>query len=456
MIRRSILAFACLALSSCIDGTGPRPRPGTTTNEPPPEERAQLLWFETVPRVIVQGRSDSIVVNVGVTGNVDGVFLQPRTGNQLALTRTSDGVYTIRIHPSLLLFGYRTGDLRHLAGFLEVTGEGLPQQEFLHVNVKDVTIPSVSFNSLPGQAQASAHILNLRVDALTVGNEVPAAVIRTLYDHFPDDYTFIAVIEQVHSAKEPFLIPVRNDITGIGLASFDRGAQYGSGARLEAIIQYPNAIDFDLAQTDNLHEIAHRWMNYTTQPSLALGRPHWPISSAAYGILGLHNPATGEWDPFPFEIVRQSDGNHILRTADQPRSFNDLELYLMGLMPPDSVRTHFVFVNQNQRLQVRLNGLLLGAVDSVRVADIVTADGPRTPSTTNARRDFRLATIVLTKGGLMNADEMAFFDYMAARGEQRVALPFFDAINRGTTLPFYVATGGRAILTTLLRLAQPN
>jgi hypothetical protein len=192
-------------------------------------------------------------------------------------------------------------------------------------------------------------------------------------------------------------------------------------------------------------------MNYSTHPLLALGRPHWPLSSAAFGVMGWSDPQTRVSIAFGFDIVRQGDGTHLLRSTDLPRSFNDLELYMMGLLPADSVRTHIVFADQNQSAQVRNNGVLRGAVDSVRIADIVARDGPRVPAAAIAPREFRLATIVLSRNGLLTLDEMAFYDYMAARGEQRVALPFSDAITRGTTLPFYVATGGRATLTTALR-----
>ena len=450
---RSSVVIAALLLAACIDGTGPRPRPGTSTTEPEPENPAALLWYETQPRVITHGRADSIEINVGVSGAVTAVQYQPRTGPQIQFRRVSDSLYTTKVHQSTLLFGYQTSNLRQITGILQVVGDGPTDEIFLFVNVKDATVPAVPVITLPGGAQASPHVFNVRVDNLNVGGEVAPTVLRNLFDNFGDNYTFVAVIEQVHSANASFYTGVRNSITGLGIASFDRGATYNSPAKLEGIAHFPNPVEFDVAQTSNLRLLSHRWMNFSTHPSLALGRPLWPLSSLAAGVLGWSHPQTREPQLFPFEIVRQSDGTHLLRSADQTRVYNDMELYFMGLLPGDSVRTHIVFLDQNQQAQIRINGVLRGAVDSVRVSDIVARDGVRVPSSATAPREFRLATIALSRNRLLTQDEMAFFDYMAARGEQRVGVPFFDGTNRGTTLPMFVATGGRATLITTLSTA---
>jgi hypothetical protein len=448
MRRFSIVAV--LLLTACTDGT--RPRPGASTTEPEPENPVTLLWYETQPRVVTHGRADSIELNVGVSGDVDAVQYQPRSGPLIQLRRLTDSLYTVKVHPNTLLFGYQSGNLHQLTGLLQVVGEGLTDEIFLTVNVKDATVPAVNVNSLPGSAQSSQHVFNLRVDALATDTVSPL-VVRTLLDNFGDNYTFVTVIDQVQAPLAPSYIAVRNDVTGLGIARFDRGATYNSAAKLEGILHFPNASDFDLAQTTNLRVLSHRWMNFSTQPSLALGRPLWPLSSLAGGVLGWSQPQNRQPLLFPFEIVRQADGTHTLRGADQIGAYNDMELYLIGMLPGDSVRTHFVFVDQNQVVQVRAGGVLRGAVDSVRVADIVARDGIRTPSSAASPRDFRAATIVLSRNRLLTQDEMAFFDYMAARGEQRVALQYFDGTSRGTTLPFFVATGGRATLATLLSVA---
>ncbi len=58
---------------------------------------------------------------------------------------------------------------------------------------------------------------------------------------------------------------------------------------------------------------------------------------------------------------------------------------------------------------------------------------------------------MLSRGSLLTADELAFFDAMAARGSAETELPYTSGFSRGTTLPFYLATGGRARLDMRIR-----
>jgi hypothetical protein len=88
------------------------------------------------------------------------------------------------------------------------------------------------------------------------------------------------------------------------------------------------------------------------------------------------------------------------------------------------------------------------------MAAIIARDGVRKPAAADAPHSFQLATIVLSRGGVLTRDEMSFFEYMAARGEQHNATIFFNGFLRGTTLPFYAATQGRATLVTNLKASN--
>jgi hypothetical protein len=122
---------------------------------------------------------------------------------------------------------------------------------------------------------------------------------------------------------------------------------------------------------------------------------------------------------------------------------------LMGLVSTSGVRPHIVF--RDQSMQVQPNSILPGPVDTVRIADIVAANGARSPSAAVAQRDFRIATVVLSRGRLLTPDEMAFFDHMAARGASENVLQYTQGTSRGETKPFYLATGQRARLITRVR-----
>jgi hypothetical protein len=95
------------------------------------------------------------------------------------------------------------------------------------------------------------------------------------------------------------------------------------------------------------------------------------------------------------------------------------------------------------------DGTILAAT-TFTVADYVATNGERVPSTASAQRDFTMACLVLTYGRLMTASEMSFFDAACARAETRTGLTTVDGLATEQASGFYLATGGRATLTTKL------
>ena len=63
-----------------------------------------------------------------------------------------------------------------------------------------------------------------------------------------------------------------------------------------------------------------------------------------------------------------------------------------------------------------------------------------------------MASIILSADRLLTEDEMAFFDYMAARGEATNELPYTLGLASGITKPFYLATQGLGTLSTTMVL----
>lgn len=446
MRRRLWLAVAGLLVTGCIDGSV-RPRPGTTTE--PDEPDASLFWFDVQPRVITHGQTDSVRLTIALEGEPQTVHVQLRTGALITVPRAANNTYAVSLPVASLLLGYRVADLHYNGAVLLITSQDGSSESYpVFLNVRDVSVPGAEVRALAPGVQSSAHVVNIRYDDLFVGSTIPTAVLRAFYDEFTDDYTFVAVVSQVSAPRERSYQPVRNTTRGLGQQLFDNGSTYGSAAKLEGIIGYPDAAFFDLAETGNLHDIAHRWMNWSTVSSIAIGKPHWPLSTFANGVMGFQD-AFGR-RVLPFVFTKQPDDTYRVDVAETPRRFNDLELYYMGLLPGDSVAQHVVFLNQAQQSQFRQGGVLSGTLDTVTVAKIVARDAARVPSSTTSPKSFRLTTIVLSRNGLLSNSEMSFFEYMAARGEAREPLPYSMGGSSGTTLPFYLATGQRATLITSL------
>jgi hypothetical protein len=445
IFRSLLIPIGLFAAVACEDSAGPRPRPGDAPVAPPaPQSTVHSYW--TDPRVVVPGVTDSVRVYLRLTDTAT-VHLHTRTGAYMPL-RENNGVYQVSVAASALLAAYRTGDLHYLGGLFEISNSS--EQVYLPLNVRDATVPAVNVRALGNGVQATARVLNLRYDGDLAGT-IPNSLIREVYRFLGDEYDFIALIEAVHSPRNRMYMGVRNQVGGIGVPRFDHGRTYGSETRLQGIVLYPHDDGFDLAETGNLHELAHRWVNFTRVSALLPGAPHWPLSDLAYGIMGRSDARTGQPIEFPYQFVPQDDGGMLVQRAERPAAFNDLELYLMGLLPADSVRPHLVFRDQSLASQVRHNAILRGTVDTIRVADLVTTEGARDPAAAKAQRTFTIATVVLSRGRLLTNSEVSFFEHMAARGEAQTTLPYAAGSVTGLTKPFYLATGGRGRIDAKLR-----
>jgi hypothetical protein len=271
---------------------------------------------------------------------------------------------------------------------------------------------------------------------------------QRFYSHFPDAYDFLAIVAEPRFTENRHYHCVRNSIQGIGMGLFDGSQGYGSAGRLMGIVHYPVGVFFDFGETGTSHEVAHHAANWLSVPAMQGVQAHWPISSLARGILSING-----WASFPYALTPLGGGDYRLDGAQATQTFNDMELYLMGLVPASQVGEHFVFVNQNQPL---CDGCILyGPSATLRVADVIAQHGPRVPAYPDAPRTFRLATIVVSMDRLLTPREMAFLDHFAARGEATQPLPYTLGFSRGTTLPFYLATGGRGSFVTSLAPQAP-
>jgi hypothetical protein len=448
MLRRRAVPWllACAVLAACGDALGVRQRPGTEL--PPSTEpgNGQLLWYELDPRVLTPTGTGQVRITARFTSDVSARIVLRTT--VYPFERAGTAWQTI-VPEAEMLELYRAGDLHHVAGRIEISND--PTNYTVVVNVAPSGFQPVSIVSLGSGVKASPRVLNLRSDSVYGGRNVPTAIVKDVYRYLGDHYDFLMIVEAVRSTNNRFFLGTRNQVSGLGLTQFDQGRTYGSNAQLQGIVHFPSDDYFDLAETGTLHELAHRWINHTRSPVLP-GAPHWPISDLAYGVMGRNLPNSKQAVSFPFQLEPQANGSYIVRRTTPATEFNDLELYLLGLLPADSVSPHIVFRNQAQTGQVRTDGNLQGPVDTVRVGDVIAREGARAPAYPVAPRVFTVATVVLSRGRLLSNAELAFYDHMALRGEALTTLSYQAGLLRGDTKPFFVATGGRGRLQTILRL----
>jgi hypothetical protein len=317
----------------------------------------------------------------------------------------------------------------------------------LFINVLDDEIPEVPVEALGSDMQASPHLVNFYMPGILPANLDAREIARRFYREYTDSYDFINIVSAPSYAANRYHFQVSNGVEGIGISRFDRSAEYGSAGRLQGINRFPIPGLFDMGEKTALHEIGHQWMNYLSLPTLRAGTPHWPVSSLARGIMGW-NLQGGQGGDFPYDFVSLGNGEYRLVSDNaRPAAYNDMELFLMGLIPAEAVGPHFVFPDQRQ--SVCSGGVWKGGI-SLSVEDVARADGTRSPAFPHSRTDFAVATIFVSTLAPLSRGEMAFFDYFAARGEATTPLRFSSGFAKGTALPFALATGGRGSLSTRL------
>jgi len=395
-----------------------------------------VVWTKFDPGAVRVGRTDPAILDVQTSGAVNGVALDYAGGGRLNLTASGPNRWTASVDAAHLLASYSADSVNHhFVGFLRLLGSSgqtlSTYNEF--INVIDANVPSVAVKDLGGGAQATTRILNLYRPALTV-TDIQAAA-QQFYTFFRDDFDFLSVaFSMPNYPANRYHLTVRNDVSGIGLPLHNNGSIYGSASRLLGITVFPIDTFFDAAETGFVHEIGHQWILYLKNPSLGTG-PHWPPSTMARGIMGWNIPPTNEGGDFPWTITPVSSSSARTNSGTVTREFDDFDLYLMGFIPASTVSAGIILQGQP------CEGCIVATVP-ITISDVVQVNGPRAPAAGVAKTSFRVATVVISRDRLLNADELAVLDYFAARGEALTALPYTSGLARGTTKPFAVATRG--------------
>jgi hypothetical protein len=274
-----------------------------------------------------------------------------------------------------------------------------------------------------------------------------AALMQHIYVAFPDDPFDFAVVFATRTTGDgiPRSLGIANDVGGINLARFDNSASYGSAGRLQQVV-FQNGKTLGLEIN---HELGHRWAAYLNKPALNLSLPtgfHWGASDHV-GQMG--NGPYLEAEAGGYRVGNGGGADHF-----ESNPFSMLELYLMGLVPPEEV-PNYRFVTDST-VDVSFGTLLPAAATRlVTIDDVVAAYGARTPAAASSQNAFTAAFVVVSERFLTPA-ETALSSYIAqymggtSLGGQRSG-GLFEVSDPSS---FSAATGYRASLQTHLPAAS--
>lgn len=421
------------------------------------------------PSVIVPGATTSVLVEAELGSAATSVTIDFSPAgtppSEIALRDNGsngdrvagDRIYSGRL-PAAPIIAARTLDdvNRVFVGFLNVfsdTTRTLRGNLFVDVYTSDMGVYPVT--RLTQFVQATTRLVNIH-DAAYFTARNPTTVTREFYRHFPDEYDVVNVVYEPQRFDNRTHGVIKNTVSGIGLPLTDSSASYGSGGRLIGISQFPLARYYDGAETGFIHELGHQWINHIRVAPFASGVPHWPYSSMANGVMGFSiGGAGGQGGTFNCVITEDPRG-FVLTTRTGAPAFNDVDLYLMGLLPAGEVRDQFVFADQST--SPRCDGsVYTGAMTRVRIADVIAAaGGPRVPAHGQAPTTTRMATILVTRDGLASPEMMSFYSWMTERAEWRPRVPTHLGFTKELGQPFFAATGGRGTLQVDVNLRRPD
>jgi hypothetical protein len=425
---------------------------------PSPGAAQSVTWFRFDPVVVPSTSGEPVRLEVAIIGQpsrvnidvVDGTVVDLKDDGSGGDRVAGDGIFTASIPASTITGALRADDVQRVfVGFLNVlSGATRVLRGNMFAEVYTPDIPAEPIVRLAPGAQATSRIVNI-VDPSFLADADVRRVARAFYRLFGDSYDFLHVISTPSRFANRTHTVVRNDVDGIGRPRFDQSSLFGSSGRLLGYTMFPISSVFDGASTGYSHETGHQWINALNFAPFASGVPHWPVSSMATGTMGLSiGGAGGQGGSFRCRIVDQNGVVALFAEPGEP-VFNDFDLYLMGLLPPEEVRPQIVLTGLGAAPQC-FGQTYTGAVTRVSVETIVAGAGPRVPDASASPRRFRAATILVSRDALVGAEAMWLYSWLSSRAELQTPTPIHEGFVKNTGNPFYVMTGGRAAIDTLL------
>ena len=245
----------------------------------------------------------------------------------------------------------------------------------------------------------------------------PSILTSKLYEYFQDDFDMIMFI--TNEQDRPQTIPyyginssIANSVKGIGKSIFSWASYYGSAGKLFSVMYLPylNAIKYG----PTLHEFCHCWANYAI-PTVVSG--HWGICGGnTKGQLGgfkqstLQTNVDGIANKYCVESfgVNANGGNSV--------PYNEMELYLMGMLPIDSVHEFDAFPEVDSETfqyydeqHTRISFIADKRIHYTQ-ASLIEKLGNREPDYTTSQKEFKALFVVLSKQPLTSDEWNAYED----------------------------------------------
>ena len=240
-------------------------------------------------------------------------------------------------------------------------------------------------------------------------NILRTSLLQDIYKRFDDDYDFIFLILNESSIPENLsyygkLVGVSNNVLGVGLRAFNYSSEYGSSDRLKAVIQL-TGLEY-LKYGPSLHELAHQWANFAL-PTHSVNSTGSNLTSFQFGSHWGFTGGNTKGQLGGFEqnsLVQHGQNSYTVgefgtfANGGNGVPYNDLELYLMGMLPISEVSNFDMFTNIIS-LAINSSSYDFTALNRTTYTQqsLVELLGQREPSFENSQKDFNALAIVITQ-----------------------------------------------------------
>ncbi|MDR3699382.1 MAG: hypothetical protein P4L56_07085 [Candidatus Sulfopaludibacter sp.] len=358
---------------------------------------------------------------------------QTAGGVQVLTTATAVVVSWVKV-PEYASFG--TGALQTFQVWLYPDGR-------IQFSYASVNPTSAVVGISPGNLQPGTALVDFLTDASAAytatvaeifGNTLTLDVVtiaQQFYQTHEDAYDYLAIYNNMGIAASgegtvAYEETLRSSGSGYGVPQQDAGQQFGSAARLQAVLnlgplsQYPadpNALvparapQADTPLTILTHEAGHLFLAFASIRS-GTGLPMLGFQLAHWSFLFDSEASVMEGERI---ADRGSSTRPEFLTTDITQAYSPLDQYLMGFRSASEARDVFLVNNPSPNYaaaQHQLTGVGFdGTRQNISVNDVIAAEGRRTPDSTVAQRHFRFAFIlVVAQGTQPSASDLSQVD----------------------------------------------
>ncbi len=419
---------------------------------------AQYPGYSFRPKVINKHRTEPIYFEYELHASYTHVIFRTEQEEFLMYddgTRgdrvAGDRIFTVELDPQDFIREMRFEDAfrPHVGTVHPYINNYSPHFSGIRAPVRVDVMPDVPVARFNEELQASPRILNIKSDEYLEYNEI----YRLLEAQgIQGEADFMNILVLPSRGGLPGYISLRNDVVGLGQPKYDFVYDDAVPDRLKGVFNVLRTSIFDGASRRIVRGYTSQWLPHLGYPFSACEQ--WAVSDLARSIIGYDRDGYPQCMSEEMDYVMVPMGDDIFKLqydAQDFLTFNSLELYLMGLIPPEEVEEFAVFDDQEAaRIALQTNPNRYEAAGTIYgIEDVTQKVGERVPAFGEAQTTFQVISVIISPE-LLTREELAYYDFMAWRGEVPNAVPTVSGYLEELGFPFESATRGKGRMSWLI------